>query len=101
MYMCNSLPSPPFQMALAGGQTTRGGGAEPTDPRLPALWGPHQLLSLGPCLGDEAGELLSSTERSPAQHLLGLSGASQARLPLLPALISESVSNELEPRAFA
>lgn len=88
--MCNSLPSPPFQTELAGGQATpglEGGGTEPSAQWLPAPWGPYQLLSLGPCLRDEPSQRLSFAERSPTQHLLGLSGASQARLPLLPALI--------------
>lgn len=78
---------PPFQTELAGGQATLGEGAEPSAWWLPALGGPHQLLSLGPCLGDEPSQRSSFAERSPAQHLLGLSGASQAQLPLLPALI--------------
>lgn len=39
--------------------------------------------------------------RAPHKHLPGLSGASQAQLPALPALISELGSNELEPCAFA
>lgn len=87
--MCDSLPSPPSQTELAGGQATPGwdGGTEPSTQWLPALWGPHQLLSLGPCLHDEPSQHLSFAERSPAQHLLGLSGASQAQLLLLPALI--------------
>lgn len=88
--MCNSLPSPPFQTELAGGQATlcwEGWGTEPSAQRLPALRGPHQQLSLGPSLRDEPSQHLSFAERSPAQHLLGLSGASQAQLPLLPALV--------------
>lgn len=89
---------PPFLTELAGGQAALGEGAEPSAPWLPARRrGPHQLLSPGPCLGDEPSQCWSLTERGLARHLLGLSGASQAQLPLLPALIAELGSNELEP----
>lgn len=88
---------PPFLTELAGGQAALGEGAEPSAPWLPARRGPHQLLSPGPCLGDEPSQCWSLAERGLARHLLGLSGASQAQLPLLPALIAELGSNELEP----
>lgn len=94
------LPSP-FQAELAGGQAALGEEARAERPMAPARQRPRQLLSLGPCVGDEPSQCLSSAERSLTQQLLGLSGASQAWLPLLPALIEELGSNELEPRALA